>query len=170
MKPLKKTEIDINNPDKVIYQQLLPNEEYWENEKYFVCVRRGLNMGSETKYKVTHLSIRHQDRNNYLIDWREFQQIKNQLVGHKKWGFEIYPSEDHLVDGSNQFHIWVFESAEIQPPFGFFDGRMISETSFFGEVQRPFEDKPKDLKESEERIQDQVKKAREHFNNERFKH
>ena len=161
MEPLKKTEVDINNPDTAMYQKLMPNEEYWQNDKYMVCVRRGLKMGNETEYKITHLSIRHQDRNKYLIDWRDFQQIKNQLVGHKKWGFEIYPSEDHLVDGSNQFHIWVFESADIQPPFGFFDGRMISEKSFFGEVQRPFENKPKDLKESEEAQQKMIDEQRE---------
>lgn len=160
MKPLKKAEPVLDTKVKKFYHEHMSKEEVWMNDKYVVNVRRGLAMG-EDGYKITHLSIRFTDRTKYLRDWREFQQIKNQLVGHHNWGFEIYPSEMHLVDGSNQFHMWVFEDKDLQPPFGFFDGRRISQSSFFGEVQRPFEDKPHDLEICEKKMQEEAEKLKQ---------
>ena len=41
-----------------------------------------------------------------LHDWREFQQIKNELVGKEVEGIEMYPAESRLHDTANQFHIF----------------------------------------------------------------
>jgi hypothetical protein len=39
-------------------------------------------------------------------DWREYQQIKNQLCGPEWEGAELYPSESRLRDPSNRFYLW----------------------------------------------------------------
>lgn len=41
-------------------------------------------------------------------DWREFQNIKNQIAGPECEGFELYPAESRLVDPSNYYTIWCF--------------------------------------------------------------
>lgn len=63
------------------------------------------------------LSIKRVDR-QVIHDWREFQKIKNALVGDECEGFEIYPAESRLVDTSNQFHLWVFKSPKVSIPVG----------------------------------------------------
>jgi len=40
-------------------------------------------------------------------DWRHFQQIKNEICGPEREGFEVYPAESRLVDTSNKWHLWV---------------------------------------------------------------
>lgn len=62
-----------------------------------------------------HLSIRHNNR-HFLRDWRDFQRIKNELVGPEAEAAELYPAESRLVDGANQFHLWAFMG---RFPFGF---------------------------------------------------
>ncbi len=101
---------------------------------------------------MTHLSIKNKDR-SAKVDWRNFQYIKNQIVGEENEGCEIYPSESRLVDTANSYHIWVFENPETKFPFGF-PQRLVSEKSFNGLTQRafPHNRKPVDLKESEEKL------------------
>jgi len=52
---------------------------------------------------MVHLSIRRLDR-SHEHDWREYQEIKNQLLGEECEAFEIYPAESRCVDLANQFH------------------------------------------------------------------
>jgi hypothetical protein len=158
MKPFKQRNInDLKlTKEQEAYYGANPSEEIWYNDKYVVHVRRG---GKAFGWKdekgnpilITHLSIRRED-NRAIIDWRDFQWIKNELVGEENEGCEIYPAESRLVDGANQFHTWVFEDDTIRFPFGF-NERIVSETSMFGETQRkfPIDRQPKDLKESEEK-------------------
>ena len=134
-----------------------PMEEIWINEIYQVNVRRGELTGWKEEngniITITHLSIKRLDK-SAKIDWRDFQYIKNQLVGEENEGCEIYPAESRLVDGANQFHLWVFENPEIKFPFGFKE-RCVTENSIFtGAKQRPFpyNRKPKDLRECEEKV------------------
>lgn len=158
MKPLVRTTFKTDNLDPATINYLKENslEELWVNELYQVNVRRKIPCGwsdeNGNKILITHLSIKNKDR-SAKMDWRNFQYIKNQLVGEENEGCEIYPAESRLVDGANQFHIWVFENKEIRFPFGF-DMRVVSEKSFVGETQRPFpyNRKPTDLKECEEKL------------------
>jgi len=75
------------------------NVEVWINETYQVEVRR-----NPTGW--TQLNIRRRDGNVIFRDWREFQDIKNQLVGPEVEAIELYPAESRLVDTSNKYHLW----------------------------------------------------------------
>ncbi len=127
--------------------------EYWVNDLYFVQVNRHMSSGIG-EYKMTWLSIKRND-NRALMDWRHMQEIKNELVGLENEGVEIFPAESRLVDGANQYHLWVFEDPEFRFPFGF-DERGVSEKSFFGQTQRKFEKKPHDLEEQHKKIQKMI--------------
>jgi len=56
--------------------------------------------------------------------WREFQQIKNELVGPECEGVELFPAESRLVDTSNQYHLWVNPDPTYRFPLGY-DRRMV---------------------------------------------
>jgi hypothetical protein len=47
-------------------------------------------------------------------DWRDFQRIKNELLGPEWECYEIYPSERRLVDPSNMYILWCFPPAGIR--------------------------------------------------------
>ena len=63
------------------------------------------------------LSIRIDNGKSHLIDWRDFQAIKNDLCGTHLQAVEIYPQEDVLHDTANIFHLWVFPE-DIRLPLG----------------------------------------------------
>lgn len=141
------------------------DREMWMNDLYTVIVNRGQKTGIPDEngdfLTVTWLSIRRNDR-QAKTDWRHMQWIKNQLVGEENEGVEIYPAESRLVDGSNQYHLWVFEDASFRFPFGFTDGRQVAEKPLFGATQRKFPEnrKPHDLAEQEAKLQQQYEKLK----------
>jgi hypothetical protein len=106
------------------------------NNRYLVLVRRMPDV--EPFGMIVHLSIRRNDR-GACRDWRDFQRIKNELVGAETEAVEIFPAESRLVDAANQFHLWCFPKYKL--PFGFQirDVRGADET-MFGASQRPFEE------------------------------
>ena len=82
-----------------------PMEEVYMNDIYQVAVRRGIKVwnGDTT---MAHLSIKRRDKKAQM-DWRHLQYIKNELVGEENEGCELFPAESRLVDGANQFHLWI---------------------------------------------------------------
>lgn len=108
--------------------------EIWKNDKYQVTVYRD-EQYQEGWPTMVHLSIRTLDRQPSR-DWREFQEIKNELVGPECEGVELYPAESRCVDLANQFHLWVIQTPEIQFPFGFHEGRQVDSDQIAGSVQR----------------------------------
>jgi hypothetical protein len=84
---------------KKIYDEEFFAGTTWANGQY-VVIKKDYPTG------MTHLSIRRQDR-KACRDWRDCQQIKNQLCGSEREGIELYPAESRLVDTANQFHLWV---------------------------------------------------------------
>jgi hypothetical protein len=103
--------------------------EMFENDTYTV-VRREL--APDLKW----LSIRRNDR-SAIHDWRDLQEIKNQLSDPEWEAIEIYPAESRLVDDANQYHLWVMPKIGI----GFDQGRRVSEkpeTETAKYEQRPF--------------------------------
>ncbi|MEP6671662.1 MAG: hypothetical protein ABJF10_21040 [Chthoniobacter sp.] len=56
--------------------------------------------------------------------WREFQQIKNELVGPECEAVELYPADSRLVDTANQYHLWVNPNPAFRFPFGY-DRRVV---------------------------------------------
>jgi hypothetical protein len=129
--------------------QHIPNmdgERVFCNSLYQVNMR-DITGGADVK--CIHLSIKRLDK-AARRDWRHFQWIKNELLGDEWCGIEVYPPESHLVDTSNQYHMWCFESDE---HFGFmWKERLVSECSTNGAVQRKWPDdkRPTDLVPAEE--------------------
>ena len=60
-------------------------------------------------------------------DWREFQLIKNQLVGEENEAVELFPAESRLVDTSNTYHVWVHSDPKFRFPLGMQDRLTTSE-------------------------------------------
>lgn len=86
---------------------------------------------------IVHLSIKRNDRAP-IHDWRDLQEIKNQLVGAENEAIEIYPAESKRVDSANQYHLWVFKDPTYRIPIGF-QTRLVSEDTIGLSQQRPFE-------------------------------
>jgi hypothetical protein len=86
------------------------NKEVWANETY--CVHK------DDCGEMVHLSIKRHDRQP-VSDWRDKQEIKNQLVGPECEGLELYPAESRVVDTANQFHLWCFKTMKLEIGFQF---------------------------------------------------
>ena len=111
--------------------------EIWMNDQYVVHLLRWRS-GPGNRLPVVQLSIRRTDR-AAVRDWRDFQRIKNELVGPECEGIELYPAESRLVDAATQYHVWVVDDPEWRFPFGFDSGRMVTSKSIGGAVQRPLD-------------------------------
>ncbi len=108
------------------------HEEVWMNDLYQVSVMRGEN-------KTVHLSIKRIDKEP-IHDWRDLQEIKNQLMGKECEALELYPAESRRVDTANQYHLWGKSDPTWRIAVGFNEGRlMYGETGAAGAKQRPFE-------------------------------
>ena len=87
------------------------------------------------------LSIKRKDKEP-CKDWRDFMDIKNQLVGEEHEAVELYPAKQRVVDTANQFHLWCFKNPKRFFPFGFTNGCQMdkeAETKFGNSKQRKFE-------------------------------
>lgn len=71
----------------------------YDNDTYEVICRDFPN-------GLTHLSIKRKDRAP-IRDWRHLQQMKNETCGPEREGLELYPAESRLVDGANEYHMFV---------------------------------------------------------------
>tara|TARA_R100000742_G_C4278146_1_gene100661 strand:+ start:625 stop:1137 length:513 start_codon:yes stop_codon:yes gene_type:complete len=97
-------------------------QEIWINDKYQVNILRGKDCDQyihmeDFKGKCDYISIKTLDKKP-IHDWRDLQEIKNELCGKEREALEIYPSEHRLVDTANQYHLWVIPK-DTQIPFGF---------------------------------------------------
>ena len=122
-----------------------------EGERWF---RNGYYQVFISPYtEMYHLSIKTHDRRPSR-DWRDFQQIKNDLVGTEHEGLELYPAESRLVDTANQYHLWVLKDKGRQIPTGFSQGRMVSNDEQGASKQRPrptFSDTPAKMNQDQNR-------------------
>lgn len=135
------------------------SDEVYINSRYQVSITRQLPKGEGPE--LVHLSIKTLDK-TAVHDWRDFQRIKNELIGPEEEAIELYPAESRLVDTSNQYHLWCFKG--VKWPIGF-NERLVSEKGDpMGSVQRPFEDdnRPTDLVYVDmnmiDKLSDEVKK------------
>jgi hypothetical protein len=126
----------------------LPNDVIYINSRYQVNMRRGVAPSPFGKY--IELSIKTRDKMAFH-DWRDFQRIKNELVGPEYEGIELYPSESRLVDTANQFFMFVFKPQfpGNHFPFGF-TTRLLASEGTMGSSQRPFEVEPSDAMNAEQ--------------------
>jgi hypothetical protein len=79
----------------------------YHNNRYHVFVR--FTQPEGVPYRVVHLSIKNNDR-SARRDWRDFQRIKNEIVGPEREMVELYPRESGKVDLSNQYHLWGYDT------------------------------------------------------------
>lgn len=105
----------------------------WLNNRYQVNIRSGGTLGGA---EIVHLSIKRLDK-EAVHDWRDFQRIKNELVGEECDGLELYPAESRRIDAANQYHLWVVKDPKVRLPVGFFGERVVSPDSVGHSKQRP---------------------------------
>lgn len=89
--------------------------------------------------EMWELSIKRIDQEP-IHDWRDFQAIKNELIGPEHEGVEVYPAESRLMDTANQYYMYVFKNPALCFPFGFTERRVATpaEAKQFGAKQRGF--------------------------------
>ena len=131
---------------KVDAKQIIESMKYasiWLNNLYEVEVRE--HHPDKTWPDMLWLSIKRIDK-EAIHDWRHLQEIKNEIVGPECEAVELYPAESRVVDGANQYHLWVFKSPKARWPFGMFTGgkgparATPEQAAKVGAKQRPFED------------------------------
>lgn len=127
-------------------------ESVWLNNRYQVEVSR-LKSNVADMPDMTCLSIKHLDK-SVVRDWRDLQRIKNEILGPEWEGVELFPAESRLVDTSNQYWLWCVPPP-MTFPFGFSEGRLVSEVEVTNphggrSRQRPFDVKPDDLEKPED--------------------
>jgi len=123
---------------KLVPQDARKPEMLYENSRYWVFRFTTPFPGGRT---LVELTIRNKDQ-SAKHDWREFQRIKNELLGPEEEAVELYPAESRLTDTKNEFRLWCIRGMRF--PIGW-NEREISEAS---ERQRPWPegDKPADLR------------------------
>jgi len=82
---------------------------HWESIEYYGVVR---SMG---RMKILSISATDETARH---DWREFQQLKNMLIGHEWEAVEVYPAESELKDPSNRFYLWCFRKGTVLDRLG----------------------------------------------------
>jgi hypothetical protein len=111
-------------------------DEVWKNDVYQVAKRIVDVPAFQTQ--VVQLSIKRIDRKP-CRDWRDFQAIKNQLVGPECEGCELFPAESRVIDSANQYFIWVLTDPAIRFPFGIDEGKSIRSEEALGKSKnQPF--------------------------------
>lgn len=102
------------------------HDKMYANAYYTVFVTPQLKAdGSKPNPLMVHISISNKKKGT-VHDWRDLQQIKNDLVGKQYEAVELYPAEDRLVDMANQYHLWCVADEKFRFPFGFNQGRVTS--------------------------------------------
>lgn len=109
---------------------LEPGLEFWFNARYNVS-RRWEQIDGET---VIVIGITRSNESAER-DWRDFQQIKNQLAGPEWEGVELYPAESRKKDPSNRFYLFCWQH---RLPFGLPGGRIVLDPSDAIAPQRKF--------------------------------
>lgn len=101
--------------------------QMWANDRYTVILTAasGEPVDRLDLDGALWLSIRRNDR-KAAVDWRDFQRIKNEVVGPEREAFELYPAESRIVDTANQYHLWVMPTG-VRLPVGWDQGRVVDE-------------------------------------------
>lgn len=89
----------------------------YRNSIYQV-IKRESGATNDKPNQYAWLSIKRIDREP-IHDWRDLQEIKNELVGPECEGLELYPAESRRVDSANQYHLFVILDPKYRLPFGF---------------------------------------------------
>ncbi len=113
----------------------LKNQEQFANEKYIVAVSRNIHNGFDLE--MIELSVKRRDKEP-IFDWREMQQMKNEIVGPECEGIQLFPAESRLVDTANQYWMYCFSDPKVRVPVGFSERRVEEDCGNTGSKQRKF--------------------------------
>lgn len=103
-------------------QAELANAKNYANDTYHVVLREGVAHGLGNDFEIAELSIKRHDRAP-VCDWRDVQDIKNQLCGLEAEAVMLYPAQSRVVDTANQYWLYVVtKPAGFLFPFGMFAG------------------------------------------------
>lgn len=129
----------------------------YRNSRYQVHVRR-IHAKNDSP-DLIHLSMKRLDQLPY-IPYRDRMRIKDELWGPEYEAVELLPARSMEIDLANQTHLWLIESSSYRFPFGFSEGRYVSNLSLDGAVQEPWPsgERPDDCL-SEEALRDLLRRA-----------
>jgi hypothetical protein len=109
--------------------------ENYRNEMYHAMIDKHDEHGFGDDIIVWTLSIKRHDREP-ICDWRDFQEIKNQLCGEQAEGMMLYPAESRVVDTANQYWMYVFMNEGFTIPVGFTVGVKMDTADYGNARQR----------------------------------
>lgn len=107
--------------------------EHWDNSVYQVNCRRfqdgwPLGDGPWVEIGIAHAY------GEAAHDFRDMQNIKNDICGPEWEALEVFPAESRLIDPSNYYYLYCVERL----PFGRFVGRTIVDENETLAPQRPW--------------------------------
>ena len=114
--------------DEAVKELLSEKKNIFINDTYQVAIT--------VESQFLHLSIKRRDRES-IHDWRDLQEIKNQLVGADCEAVELYPAESRRVDAANQYHLYAVNDPFYRFPFGY-KARFVMSGSIGKSKQRSF--------------------------------
>jgi hypothetical protein len=126
---------------KTIESSITTSVSEWENGFYGGWLRRfasGFPLG-DGPYAILSITAIDQTSRH---DWRDFQQLKNLLLGPEWEAVELYPAESKLIDPSNRFYLWCVPGGTI--PWGLPGERRVSTPEDAMAPQRAFGKRSKD--------------------------
>lgn len=121
--------------DEVITRSI--EGERWNNDKYqAVIFEAELDVDADEKFPdMWHISFKRHDRAP-IFNWRDVQTMKNELIGPENEAVQLFPAESRLVDGANQYHLFVLKDPGVRFPFGFWE-RHVSDEPIGKSKNRP---------------------------------
>jgi hypothetical protein len=134
--------IGMSDEDSERHFQRMLKLEWWGNDTYTVSVDRDceLKYFNDPTVRLVHLSIHRRDRAP-CTDWRDFQRIKNDIVGEEIEAVQLHPAQSRVVDTANEYHLWcLIGAAQCFFPFGFAQGLLNDTIELRGSKQRKLEE------------------------------
>lgn len=128
-----------------------PPDEIWGNDLYTATVSYvdgymgfvPTDDSPRTPWQGVLQISYHRHNRKPVRDWRHGQRIKNDIAGPEREAVELYPAESRLLDGANEYHLWVAPEGAVFP-FGVWKRSVadLEEEGYTGTGarQRPIED------------------------------
>lgn len=109
--------------------QYQKRSEKWENSKYKVTFDKQcdhVHPDWPKGLKCWYISFSMKD-GGHLLDWREIQEIKNQVVGEEHEAVMLFPKDSRCMDTANQFHLYIIGDKDQEFPIGWQCPKAISD-------------------------------------------
>ena len=56
--------------------------------------------------KMVQIVVRRKDGEKVKDHWKTLQRIKNEILGANWFAYEVYPSQNLVIDTANSYHLW----------------------------------------------------------------